>query len=264
VWTCIPVPGDGAVGAEDDKAALRGLPSYVWRFGQERRLALIDRYAPLAGRRVLDVGCGIGTYVGKLRQFSDRVYGIDVDMERVVEGGKRLPNLLVAAAENPPFAGASFDVILLHEVLEHVQDDRRVVEEAHRLLVPGGRMVIFAPNRLYPFETHGIYWRGQYRFGNFPLVGYLPTSQRDRLCPHVRTYTRGDLQRLLEGLECRLVVHTQIYPGYDNILARQRSLGSLLRRVTYLMEGTPLRLFGLSHLLVVEKPAPITASTSVR
>jgi SAM-dependent methyltransferase len=252
------------MGAEDDKAALRGLPSYVWRFGQERRLALIERYAPLAGRRVLDVGCGIGTYVDKLRQFSDRVYGIDVDVERVVEGGKRLPNLLVAAAESPPFAEASFDVILLHEVLEHVEDDRQVVGEAHRLLAPGGRMVIFAPNRLYPFETHGIYWRGQYRFGNFPLVGYLPASQRDRLCPHVRAYTGGDLQRLLKGLECRLVIHTQIYPGYDNILTRHRRLGALLRRITYLMERTPLRLFGLSHLLVVEKPAALTASTSVR
>lgn len=250
--------------AEGDKAALRGLPSYVWRFGQERRLALIDRHAPLAGRRVLDVGCGIGTYVEKLRLYSDRVYGIDVDVERVMEGGGRLPNLLVAAAESPPFVLASFDVILLHEVLEHVQDDRRVVREAYRLLAPGGRIVIFAPNRLYPFETHGIYWRGKYRFGNFPLVGYLPASQRERLCPHVRAYTSEDLRRLLLGLDCRCVIHTQIYPGYDNILARHRRLGSVLRRITYLMEGTPLRLFGLSHLLVVEKPTPVAASTSVR
>jgi SAM-dependent methyltransferase len=249
--------------AEGDKAALLGLPSYVWRFGQERRLALIDRYAPLAGRRILDVGCGIGTYVDKLRLFSDRVYGIDVEMERVMEGGQRLPNLLIAAAESPPFSTASFDVILLHEVLEHVQDDRQVVREAHRLLAPGGRMVIFAPNRLYPFETHGIYWRGEYRFGNFPLVNYLPASQRDRLCPHVRTYTKGDLQRLLSGLDHQIVVHTQIYPGYDNILARHPRLGLLLRRITYFLEGTPLRLLGLSHLLVVEKPTATTASTSV-
>jgi SAM-dependent methyltransferase len=249
--------------AEGDKAALLGLPSYVWRFGQERRLALIDRYAPLAGRRILDVGCGIGTYVDKLRLFSDRVYGIDVEMERVMEGGQRLPNLLIAAAESPPFSTASFDVILLHEVLEHVQDDRQVVREAHRLLTPGGRMVIFAPNRLYPFETHGIYWRGEYRFGNFPLVNYLPASQRDRLCPHVRTYTKGDLQRLLSGLDHQIVVHTQIYPGYDNILARHPRLGLLLRRITYFLEGTPLRLLGLSHLLVVEKPTATTASTSV-
>jgi SAM-dependent methyltransferase len=255
---------DGPVGPEGDPAALRGLPSYVWRYGQDRRLALIDRYAPLAGPRILDVGCGIGTYVEKLRQFSDQVYGIDIEVERVLEGGRRLPNLLVAAAESPPFTPGSFDVILLHEVLEHVQDDRQVVREAHRLLTPGGRMVIFAPNRLYPFETHGIYWRGSYRFGNFPLVNYLPHVLRQRLCPHVRAYTGADLRRLLSSLDHHIVVHTQIYPGYDNIVARHRRLGSLLRRVTYSLEKTPLRLFGLSHLLVVEKPTALAASTSVR
>jgi len=242
------------VGDESNKAALRGHPSYVWRFGQERRLALIDKYAPLRGRRILDVGCGIGTYVDKLRQFSDQVYGIDIESERIAEGGKLLPNLLVAAAERPPFVSGSFDVVLLHEVLEHMEDDHQVAAEAYRLLAPGGRLVIFAPNRLYPFETHGIYWRGRYRFGNFPLVNYLPTSLRKRLCPHVRTYTGRGLDALLSDLRHRVVVQTQLYPGYDNILARHRALGSVLRRFTYALESTPLRIFGLSHLLVVEKP----------
>ncbi|HUW95033.1 MAG TPA: class I SAM-dependent methyltransferase, partial [Anaerolineae bacterium] len=126
------------MGDESNKAALRGHPSYVWRFGQERRLALIDKYAPLRGRTILDVGCGIGTYVDKLRQFSDQVYGIDIENERIAEGGKLLPNLLVATAERPPFVSGSFDVILLHEVLEHVEDDHQVVAEAYRLLAPGG------------------------------------------------------------------------------------------------------------------------------
>ena len=238
---------------EDDKAALLGHPSYVWRFGQERRLALIDKYAPLSGRRVLDVGCGLGLYVQQLRRFSDRVYGIDVDVERVRQGAARLANLLVAAAESTPFLSASFDVVLLHEVLEHVDDDLRVVREADRLLAPGGRMVIFAPNRLYPFETHGIYWRGEYRFGNFPLVGYLPTGVRRRLCPHVRAYSQGELKSLLSDLGHRTVIWTQIYPGYDNICARYPTLGSALRRLCYGLESTPLRIFGLSHLLVTEK-----------
>jgi SAM-dependent methyltransferase len=239
---------------EQDKTARLGHPSYVWRFGQERRLALIDRYAPLEGRRILDIGCGIGTYVDKLRQYSNQVYGIDVEIERVVEGAARLPNLLAAAAERPPFVSGSFDVILLHEVLEHVEDDRLVATEAYRLLATGGRIVIFAPNRLYPFETHGIYWRGEYRFGNFPLVNYLPSRLRRRLCPHVRAYTVADLRGLLRDLEHSIVVQTQIYPGYDNVRARYPTLGAALRRLTYSLEGTPLRIFGLSHLLVVEKP----------
>jgi SAM-dependent methyltransferase len=238
---------------EDDKAALLGHPSYVWRSGQERRLALIGKYAPLTGRRVLDVGCGLGLYVEQLRRFSDQVYGIDVDVERVRQGAHRVANLLVAAAENPPFLSDSFDVVLLHEVLEHVDDDRRVVREAARLLAPGGRMVIFAPNRMYPFETHGIYWRGEYRFGNFPLVTYLPKVFRRRLCPHVRAYSQGELKSLLAGLGHRTVIWTQIYPGYDNLCAHHPTLGPALRRMCYALEDTPLRIFGLSHLVVTEK-----------
>jgi hypothetical protein len=116
-------------------------------------------------------------------------------------------------------------------------------------------MVIFAPNRMYPFETHGIYWRGNYRFGNFPLVNYLPQPLRRRLCPHVRAYSGKALRALLSGLDHRIVVHTQIYPGYDNLSARHPSLGSALRGITHSLEDTPLRVFGLSHLLVVEKTA---------
>jgi hypothetical protein len=68
-------------------------------------------------------------------------------------------------------------------------------------------------------------------------------------------YRAADLKALLRDLQHRVVVHTQIYPGYDNFSARHPSLGSALRTITHSLEGTPLRIFGLSHLLVVEKTA---------
>lgn len=237
---------------EEWEAAILGCPSYLWRFGQERRLALINRYAPLADKMILDVGCGLGTYVERFRRFSDRVYGVDLEASRVAEAARRVPNLVASRAEELPFPQGRFDVVLLHEVIEHVEDDRGVVQEAYRVTKPRGRIVIFAPNRLYPFETHGIYWRGRYRFGNFPLVNYLPDNLRRRLVPHVRAYTGGRLLRLFEGLSHETIVHTQIYPGYDEIEARFPTLARFLR-LTYALERTPLRLFGLSHFLVVEK-----------
>jgi len=238
---------------EEREAAVLGCPSYLWRFGQERRLALINRYASLADKMILDVGCGLGTYVERFRRFSDRVYGVDLEASRVAEAARRVPNLAAARAEELPFSQDRFDVVLLHEVIEHVEDDRGVVQEAYRVTKPEGRIVIFAPNRLYPFETHGIYWRGGYRFGNIPLVNYLPDSLRRSLVPHVRAYTKGGLLHLLEGLPCEIIVHTQIYPGYDEIEARSPKLAGFLRRLTYGLERTPLRLFALSHFLVVEK-----------
>jgi SAM-dependent methyltransferase len=248
---------------EQDKAIQLGHPSYVWGFGQERRLELIRRYATLEGRAILDVGCGLGTYVRAFRRFSQDVHGIDVDADKVIEGSHDLPNLSVASAEDLPFVQGVFDVVLSHEVIEHVQDDRQAVAEAVRVLRSprpeagsrGGRLVIFAPNRLYPFETHGAYWGGEYHFGNIPLVNYLPDRWRTRFCPHVRAYTVRDLQALVAGLPVRVVVHTQVFPGYDKIVRRYGSLGRILRRVTYFLEETPLRYFGLSHFLVLEKTA---------
>jgi len=192
-------------------------------------------------------------YLQAMRAFSERVYGVDIDAERAAQTRQLLPNIAVAPAEQLPFAQGSFDVVLLHEVIEHVGDDRQAIREAHRVLASGGRMVIFAPNRLYPLETHGIFWRGRYHFGNVPLINWLPGLLRNRLAPHVRAYTAGSLRRLFNGLEVTFVIHTQIFPGYDKIVTRQPWLGRLLRRLTYVLEGTPLRLFGLSHLLVAQK-----------
>jgi SAM-dependent methyltransferase len=246
---------------EQEKAIVLGHPSYVWRFGQERRLDLVRRHVSLEDRAILDVGCGMGMYVRAFRRFSDDVHGVDVDGEKLAEAGRELPNLCVSVAEALPYPDGVFDVVLSHEVIEHVTNDRQALAEAVRVLKrpepsegrPGGRLVVFAPNRLYPFETHGAFWRGHYRAGNVPLVNYLPDRWRARLCPHVRAYTRRSLRRLLDGLPVRIAAHTQIFPGYDKIVHRRPALGRWLRRATYLMEGTPLRILGLSHLLVLER-----------
>ena len=238
-----------------DRAALRGNPSFVWRAGQERRLAMILRWAPSPLMRVLVDGCGVGMYVKALQPHADEVYGIDIEGEHLSHAVRSVPGarLQLARGEQLPYPDDFFDLTLSHEVLEHVQDDALSVAEIVRTLRPGGRAVIFAPNRLYPFETHGHYWRGVYHFGNTPLINYLPDPLRNRLAPHVRAYTPGSLLDLFVGQPVRVVHHTQIFPGYDNIVYRRPGLGKWLRRVTYALEHSPLTVFGISHVLVVEK-----------
>lgn len=226
-----------------------GNPSFVWRAGQDRRLNLIRRYVELEGARVLDIGCGIGTYVEKLSEVSGEAYGVDIDATRVKSG--KTNGLSVAVSERLPFANGSFDVVLLNEVIEHVQDDAETLREACRVLRPGGHVVIYAPNRLYPFETHGVYLGKRYVFGNIPLVNYLPNVLRKRLVPHARAYTSGGLRRIIKDLDADLIVHTQIYPGFDNIAARSKALGGLLRAVFYRLENSFMRAFGLSHFIVL-------------
>jgi SAM-dependent methyltransferase len=216
---------------------------------------MVRRWTTLRHRRVLDVGCGIGLYTNAFGRETPQVFGVEVERERALEARERATGVTQAIGERLPFADAVFDIVFSHEVLEHVGDDRICVEEIVRVARPGGHIVVFAPNRLYPFETHGVFWRGRYHFGNVPLVNWLPNRLRDRLAPHVRAYTSRDLHRLFEGLSVRTIHHTQIYPGYDNIIARAPALGRLMRSVTYALERTPLRVFGLSHLLVLEKTA---------
>ena len=236
------------------KAALRGEPSYVWRSGQERRLQMISRAAGerLKGR-ILENGCGVGIYLERLSEQNQFAVGLEFDLPRAQDAQARARHILNAAGENLPLPDGSFDFILSHEVLEHVQDDRKCVEEMVRVLAPGGRMAVFVPNRGYPFETHGIYWRGEYHFGNIPLVNYLPREYRDRLAPHVRIYTSKDLQRLFSDLPLRIVQREIIFGGYDNIIARWSTFGRSLRGVLQDLENSPVRVFGLSHFWVLEK-----------
>jgi len=244
----------------DDQAAALGHPSYVWRAGQKRRLGLITQWSSVADADVLVDGAGVGMYSRHLAETGARVTSLDIDhasmvaAKRSLVGAKQsLENCLVGACEALPFATASFDTVLSHEVLEHVRDDALSFTEIARVLRPGGRLVLFLPNRLYPFETHGHYWRGEYHFGNTPLINWLPDRWRNQLAPHVRAYTSADLDHLLAPLPLNIIHHSQIYPGDDNIIYRFPRAGRFVRGTTYALENTPLRAFGISHFLIAEK-----------
>ena len=235
------------------EAARFGHPSYVWQAGQERRLQLVRQWVNLENAHVLVDGCGIGMYMRAFHRFTPHVYGIDIDPPIVQQAAQALPLLSVAAGEHLPFPDDSFDFVFSHEVIEHVQNDHWTAAEMVRVLRPGGRIVIFCPNRLYPFETHGHFWRGKYHFGNTPLINWLPNPLRNRLAPHVRVYTASGLRRLFADLPVRVLHHAQVFPGYDKVVARRPRLGRWLRQTTYFLERTPLRCFGISHFLVLEK-----------
>jgi SAM-dependent methyltransferase len=247
-------PDDSMISRDLGKAALRGEPSYVWRAGQDRRMRMILSAAQdhLPGR-MLENGCGVGMYLEHLAPHVGSIIGLEYEPERAQQAQNRVPNVVIAEGEQLPFEPLAFDTILSHEVLEHVRDDRTSVEEMVRVLKPGGIILLFVPNRGYPFETHGIYLNGHYHFGNIPLINYLPSRWRNRLAPHVRVYSKGDLERLFTHLPVQFRQREIIFGAYDNIISRFPTLGRFLRLFLQWMEKTPLKVFGLSHFWVIQK-----------
>jgi SAM-dependent methyltransferase len=245
--------------AEDwkrEKIAKLGKPSLVFGPGQQRRLELVKEFVPLANKRVLDVGCGLGVYSGKFSQERATVWGIDPDPERVSQAKRSFPevNFLVGESESLPFEENFFDLVFLNEVLEHVKDDRQTLQECFRILKPGGKAVVFVPNRGHPFETHGIYLGQRYVYRLIPLINWLPDRIRDFFCPHVRVYSVKSFKKLFQGLNVSFQELSFVWPAFDKLSSRHARLGHALQKVGAWAEKNHfLKKLGISIFAVVEK-----------
>ncbi len=98
------------------------------------------------GLRVLDLGCRDGAMAGAYLQ-GNTVVGVDVDRDALARAAKRGLETVWADLEEPlPFEDASFDVVVVAEVLEHLRLPERALAEAGRVLRPGGLLVGSVPN----------------------------------------------------------------------------------------------------------------------
>ena len=138
-----------------DHALLERLLTNEADMAFRRRVHILLDYLQLAdGADVLDCGCGMGFYLLAMQQLrAVRLTGLDMDPDRLryaEELGVRA-TLVQGDGEALPFPDASFDRMLMSEVLEHVPDDGAALREAHRVLRPGGILAISVPQARYPF-----------------------------------------------------------------------------------------------------------------
>jgi ubiquinone/menaquinone biosynthesis C-methylase UbiE len=154
-----------------DSTALGGTVEY--------RLGKVERVRRIEGRW-LDCGCAEGDFThGLIEHGASQAVGSDVLESRIQAARERWPwtaalSFVVAAAEKMPFPDETFDGVLINEVLEHVTDEVQALRELHRILVPGGFLFVFSPNRWFPFEGHGAaIGRVKLRFP-VPLLPWLP------------------------------------------------------------------------------------------
>lgn len=246
----------------DTKFAHLGKPGSAFSAGFARRLKILETLVDFKDKKVLDVGCGEGVWLQQFAQYTsgENVFGSDIDPVGLSAVSSQLSavgipggNLKVCPAENLDFADESFDIVFSNEVLEHVNDDRKSVEEAVRVLRSGGKFIIFTPNRGWPFETHGMFWRGKYYWGNIPFLPWMPAYVRRKFAPHVRNYSNGDIRRLFAGLPVKIIYHKHVFPGFDGMVRRFGLIGRFGQKFIHVLEKTPLHWFGISHLIIVEK-----------
>jgi SAM-dependent methyltransferase len=94
---------------------------------------------------ILDVACGNAELLKVLQQAGHVVTGVDVSPVRVQRNRSQIPHLFEGFAEELPLPGASADVAIAFECLEHVMDLDRTLREIHRVLRPGGALLVTVP-----------------------------------------------------------------------------------------------------------------------
>jgi ubiquinone/menaquinone biosynthesis C-methylase UbiE len=227
-----------------------------------KRLGVIQRYADVRGRRVLDCGCGAGDYVLALRALGADAWGIEYARHKLVKAPAPVAGRLsVGDLHDIAMRDQSVDVALLNEVLEHVPDERRALREVHRVLKPGGVLLIFSPNRRFPFETHGAYFKGSRRRlpCYVPLVPYVPLPLARMVVDFwARNYWPGELRRLVREATFEITHTDYVWQTFEGISSPQpafiaRTKG-LLRTLSRTCERIPLlRTLGVSQVIVGRK-----------
>ena len=155
----------------DEYSQMYEREDHYWWFVARRELAL--KLLRRCHGKILDVGCGTGALMSALPAES---FGVDFSPEALRHCAKRgLRRVTLADAENLPLLSESVSGVVTLDTLEHVADDRAAISEIHRVLAPGGHLVLNVPAFRWLWGPHDI------------------------ALHHHRRYTKGEVLSLLES-----------------------------------------------------------------
>jgi len=157
------------------------------------RLAWIEGLAPLAGKRVLDVGCGGGILSEAMARLGATVTGIDLSEKplrvaelHLLESGLSVSYQKASAEDLSRTQPETFDVVTCMELLEHVPDPSSTVAACAKLVKPGGRVFFSTINRnpkAYLFAVIGAeYLLGMLPKGTHDYARFIKPSELSRWC----------------------------------------------------------------------------------
>jgi SAM-dependent methyltransferase len=243
--------------SQGDSALRTPDPDYVVR--DQARMSAARNYqrwqydliAPYLGRRILEVGCGIGNFTQYLAERG-QVHGIDVEAACVEEFRRRFaarPQLTAEVVDvlGPDFdalAARRFDTVVCLNVLEHIRDDAEALRRFHGVLQPGGRVLLMVP----AFQSL-----------------YGPIDER---LGHYRRYTRRSLTEVAaaKGFRVRAAryfncvggigwwINAKVLPRREQSAGQIAVFDSIVVPVMSMVERFLPLPFGQSVLGVLERP----------
>ena len=208
---------------------------------------MMAKWAPLEDARVLVAGCGVGMYAGQIRErYSERVEAFDIEISRRQARSARHPWRFGSRGRGRP---PSPIPPLMSPCRMKSSSTFAMIAGPWRsccaVVKPGGRVLLFCPNRWHPFETHGPLLEGRVSLRQYPTDQLLAQSlARPAGAPRPRLHSAAELRRLL-AVDCAEILHhSRVYGGYDNIIARLGAPAIVARDLLYRLEGGPLDTWG--------------------
>jgi 2-polyprenyl-3-methyl-5-hydroxy-6-metoxy-1,4-benzoquinol methylase len=127
-----------------------------WRSREEAILEVLHRYFPSnAGLKILDVGCGDGLFFDRLAEFGD-VEGVEPDAGLVNPEGPHRSRIRIAPFDMNFRSSESYSLVLMLDVLEHLDDPSAALHQAYSLLDPAGTLLLTVPAFQLLWTNHDV------------------------------------------------------------------------------------------------------------
>lgn len=132
----------------------------VYDYGVRKRAQAVTRV--VSSGRLLDVGCATGTFLLGMRRHSNlELFGVEISRHAAEIARSEGLNVVTGSLEQAAFPDEHFDAITLWDVFEHLHDPAGTLEELHRILRPGGALIMRVPNLdSWDARLFGPYWAG--------------------------------------------------------------------------------------------------------
>lgn len=201
-----------------------------YHFDKLHHLLRLIPFDALAGKLVLDVGCGTGVDLVRFAQGGAQVVGVDIADSAIALARTNIAlrgleaRLAVADGERLPFRDAKFDYVFAHGVAQYTTDGPRLVGEVHRVLKPGGEAVFQGYNRVSWLNALSALMKVDLEHEGAPVLQkYSPSEFRAlvSIFPDVRVvYERFPVKSRLHGGWKGLAFNT-VFVGAFNALPRR-------------------------------------------